>query len=130
MGKAEKKKGGDDKIVVPLLKTIYPDPAAGTTQSASAITLNGMSNLNQMQVDNALTGSKVTLVGGCGCDRKGGKRRKGKRGGTHIMGHNQTWGCYSGGRIRKARKTRKPRKTGKPRKTRKTGKTRKTRKTK
>ena len=129
-GKGRKKNGGTDKIVVAMIKPMYPDPAAGTLQAANAITLNGMSNLNQMHVNNALTGSKVTLVGGCGCDKFGGRKRgKRRKGGTHIMGPNQTWGCYSGGRTRKTRKTRKIRKTRKTRKTRKLRQTRKTRKT-
>lgn len=135
-GKGRKKNGGTDKIVVPLIKTMYHEPANGTPQATGAITLDGMSKINQMHVDNAMTGSKVSLAapipanqlkGGCGCDKfGGGKRGKRRKGGTHIMGPNQTWGCYSGGRTRKTRNPGKTRKTRKPRKIRKTRKTRKT----
>ena len=128
-----KKKGGAD-IVVPIIKPLFYDPNGGNSQGVQSITLGGVSQINQSKMNNDLTGSKVSpaepipanQLGGCGCDKFGGRKRGKKRGGTHIMGPNQTWGCYSGGRTRKPRKTRKTRKTRKIRKPRKTRKTRKT----
>ena len=116
--------GGDGKVVVPLMKPLFQDPSAGTDQSVKSVTLSGVGQINQQSLNNKMIGSVVTPAqpipasqlqkgGSCGCDWKGGKRRTSKRrtririGGTRIMGPNQTWGCYSGGKKRKMSKKNK-----------------------
>jgi hypothetical protein len=114
--------GGDGKVVVPLMKPLFQDPSAGTDQSVKSVTLSGVGQINQQSLNNKMIGSVVTPAqpipasqlqkGGCGCDWKGGKRSRRSRrtrrmGGTRIMGPNQTWGCYSGGKKRKMSKKNK-----------------------
>jgi hypothetical protein len=124
--------GGDGKISVPIMKPLFSDPSAGTSQSVQNVTLSGVGQYNQLSMNNQLTGSVVSPAqpiptgqlpvktgGSCGCDLRGGRtRRRSKRiGGTRIMGPNQTWGCYSGGK-RKRRKRKV--KTEKKRKSKRT----------
>jgi len=115
-GRKHRYKGGDGKVVVPLMKPLFQDPSAGTDQSVKSVTLSGVQQINQQMMNNKMIGSVVTpaqpipsaqLKGGCGCDWSGGKSRKKRKGGTRIMGPNQTWGCYSGGKRHKRYKSKK-----------------------
>jgi hypothetical protein len=131
IGKGGRKRGGASTVVVPLMKPLFQDPSAGTDQSVKSVTLSGVGQINQQSLNNKMIGSVVTPAqpipasqlpvktgGSCGCDWKGGKRSNSKKrrtrrmGGTRIMGPNQTWGCYSGGKGRK-RKMSKRRKLSK-----------------
>ena len=139
IGKGGRKRGGSAAVVVPLIKPLFYDPAKGTSQSVQNITLGGVGQINQQSLNNKMIGSVVSpaqpipagqlqtkMGGGCGCDWKGGKRSTGKKrssgkksiGGTRIMGPNQTWGCYSGGKRRKSKRAISKRRTAKGRSSR------------
>lgn len=135
IGKGGRKRGGSAAVVVPLIKPLFYDPAKGTSQSVQNITLGGVGQINQQSLNNKMIGSVVSpaqpipagqLRGGCGCDWKGGSRSREKKrtarrksnGGTRIMGPNQTWGCYSGGKRRISKRVASKRRTSKRRSSR------------
>lgn len=124
-GKTKHRRGGavtnsvPSTVVVPVLQPMFRDPAGTSSQGIVTQTTGMVGQQNQLSMNNAMTGSKVSPAqpippgqlksgGGCGCDLKGGKRKRkrSKRAGTNIMGPNRTWGCYSGGKKRKTKRTR------------------------
>ena len=107
-GGKRKKRGGNantNTVVVPLIQPLYKDVAA-PNQTAQAVTLNSVAQTNQLSLNNKLTGSSVSPAQPIPASQlKGGKKTKKRRrrhfGGTHIMGPNKTWGCYSGGKLQR-----------------------------
>lgn len=111
---------GPATVAVPVIQPMFRDPAGTSSQGIVTQTTGMVGQQNQLSMNNAMTGSKVSPAqpippgqlpksgGGCGCDLKGGKRKRkrSKRAGTNIMGPNRTWGCYSGGKKRKTKRTR------------------------
>lgn len=106
------KKGGN-KIPIAIPTPMYANANGG--QGVQNQTIQSAQQNAQMSENNRFY-SNVTLVpqkpqvgGMCGCDLKGGRRRK--RAGTNIVGINGTWGCYSGG-SKKRKRTKKMKKRG------------------
>uniref|UniRef100_A0A6C0BAU0 Uncharacterized protein n=1 Tax=viral metagenome TaxID=1070528 RepID=A0A6C0BAU0_9ZZZZ len=96
-----------NRIPIAVPTTMYANANGG--QGVTNQTIQNAQNAGQLSTNNKFY-SNVTLAkqtGGCGCDWKGGKRsgyKREKKAGTHIMGPNTTWGCYSGGKRRKTKR--------------------------
>lgn len=127
-GKHRRRKGGDGKVVVSMPQPLYSS-VSSPAQSAPGVTMKSVGLNNQALTNNDFFKNVAPaqpippgqLKGGsCGCDFKGGRKRvRTRKGGTRIMGPNQTWGCYSGGKRKRKIKI-KTRKTNKRRKSRST----------
>lgn len=98
-----------NRITIPVPTTMYANANGG--QGVTNQTIQNAQNAGQLSENNNFY-KGVTLAkqtGGCGCDWKGGKRKRSgykreKKAGTRIMGPNTTWGCYSGGKRRKTKR--------------------------
>lgn len=124
-GKRRTKRAGKG-VVVSMPQQLYPSVSpqnttniikGGVAQNNQALTNNNFyKNVAPAQPipEGQLAGTGHKIGGSCGCDWKGGSKRRSRsrrlKGGTRIMGPNTTWGCKSGGR-RKRNKTKKYRKT-------------------
>jgi len=102
---------GGNKIPIAIPTPMYAN--ANGNQGVQNQTIQSAQQNAQMSENNRFY-SNVTLVpqkpqagGMCGCDLKGGRRRK--RAGTNIVGINGTWGCYSGGSKKIKRRTKRRR---------------------
>jgi hypothetical protein len=119
-----KTKGGATNGGQASINVSVPTPMYKSTgpQSVQNVTVTGAAHIAKANSLNEGALSKVAPVqpikkGGCGCDWKGGKRkRKSKKGGTYIVKSGGLWApCYSGGKKRtnknnKKRKSRSSRK--------------------
>lgn len=105
------RRGGQDKpIVVSMPQQLYPSVSSQNTGNITKSTvgagnqaLTNNAFYNNVQPAQPIPPSQLKGGSACGCDFKGGRKRKG---GTRIIGPNQTWGCYSGGKRCKSKRAR------------------------
>uniref|UniRef100_A0A6C0LFP8 Uncharacterized protein n=1 Tax=viral metagenome TaxID=1070528 RepID=A0A6C0LFP8_9ZZZZ len=129
-GRKKRYRGGaTNQIPISIPVPMYANANGG--QGVTNQTMQNAGNVGQLAVNNdffknvqaptPIPANQLKLKGGCGCDWKGGSKRKRtgykrkRKAGTRIMGPNTTWGCHSGGKSRKTKRQSTKRKSTKRR---------------